>query len=75
MKKKKILVIDDFIPLLEEVVEFLAYEGYQTYSAKDGTEGVQMAIQHEYQQSAYDRPRLPRPHLHSRPASSPGHHP
>lgn len=46
MKKKKILVIDDFIPLLEEVAEFLSFEGYQTYSAKDGTEGVQMAIQY-----------------------------
>ncbi len=46
MKKKKILVIDDFIPLLEEVVEFLSFEGYQTYAAKDGTEGVQMAMQY-----------------------------
>ena len=46
MKKKKILVIDDFAPLLEEVVEFLAFEGYQTYSAKDGTEGVQKAMQY-----------------------------
>lgn len=46
MKKKKILVIDDFLPLLEEVVEFLSFEGYQTYSAKDGAEGIQMAIQH-----------------------------
>jgi len=44
--KKKILVIDDFLPLLEEVVEFLSFEGYQTYSANDGTEGVQMALQH-----------------------------
>ena len=46
MKKKKILVIDDFTPLLEEVAEFLSFEGYQTYSANDGTEGVQMAIQY-----------------------------
>ena len=46
MKKKKILIIDDFQPLLEEIVEFLSFEGYQTYSAKDGVEGVQMAIQH-----------------------------
>jgi DNA-binding NarL/FixJ family response regulator len=46
MKKKKILIIDDFQPLLEEIVEFLSFEGYQTYSAKDGVEGVQLAIQH-----------------------------
>jgi len=47
MKRKKILVIDDFAPLLEDVVEFLSMEGYKTYSAKDGTEGVQMAMQYK----------------------------
>lgn len=46
MSKKKILVIDDFKPLLEEVVEFLSFEGFQTYSANNGAEGVQMALQH-----------------------------
>ena len=46
MQKKKILVIDDFEPLLEEVTEFLNMEGYISYAAKDGAEGVQMALQH-----------------------------
>lgn len=46
MPKKKILIIDDFEPLLEEVTEFLAMEGYTSYSAKDGAEGIQMALQH-----------------------------
>lgn len=44
--KKKILIIDDFEPLLEEIADFLNYEGFQTYSAKNGIEGVQMAIQY-----------------------------
>lgn len=44
MKKKKILIIDDFKPLLEEIVEFLEMEGYKTYSAENGLEGIQIAI-------------------------------
>lgn len=47
MKKKRILVIDDFEPLLEEIYEFLSFEGFDTYSAKNGSEGVQMALQHK----------------------------
>ncbi len=47
MKKKKILVIDDFQPLLEEVIDFLNIEGFMTYSAKNGAEGVQTAIQYK----------------------------
>ena len=46
MKKIKILIIDDFEPLLEEVAEFLTFEGYKTYAAKDGAEGIQMAVEH-----------------------------
>lgn len=46
MQKKKILIIDDFEPLLEEVVEFLSMEGYTALSAKDGAEGIQMALQY-----------------------------
>ncbi len=47
MKKKRILIIDDFEPLLEEVSDFLTFEGFKTYTAKDGAEGIQMAIQHK----------------------------
>lgn len=46
MQKPRILIIDDFEPLLEEVVEFLSMEGYITLAAKDGAEGIQMALQH-----------------------------
>jgi len=45
MKKKKILIIDDFHPLLEEIVEFVNMEGYKALSANDGVEGIQVAIQ------------------------------
>jgi len=41
---KKILIIDDYTPLLEEVSEFLALEGYRVFTAKNGAEGVQKAI-------------------------------
>jgi len=40
---KKILIIDDYEPLLEEIVEFLNLEGYETVSAKNGAEGIQVA--------------------------------
>lgn len=42
--KKKILIIDDYAPLLEEVSEFLDLEGYKVETAKNGAEGVQKAI-------------------------------
>ena len=45
MQKKKILVIDDYAPLLEEIANLLNFEGAKTYTANDGAEGVQMAIQ------------------------------
>lgn len=41
---KKILVIDDYSPLLEEVSEFLTLENYQVFTAKNGAEGVQKAL-------------------------------
>ena len=44
--KKKILIIDDFEPLLEEISEFLSLEGYKVYTAQNGAEGVQKALQH-----------------------------
>ena len=47
MTKKKILIIDDFQPLLEEVSDFLIFEGYKTFSAKDGADGVQKALQYK----------------------------
>ncbi|MBN1252449.1 MAG: response regulator [Bacteroidales bacterium] len=46
MGKKSILIIDDFEPLLEEIAEFLQFEGFTTYTAQDGAEGVQKAIQY-----------------------------
>jgi len=45
MQKQKILIIDDFQPLLEEVIDFLTFEGFKIFSAKDGAEGIQVAIQ------------------------------
>ena len=44
--KKKILVIDDFSPLLDEVNELLSLEGYKVFTARNGAEGIQKAIQH-----------------------------
>lgn len=41
---KKILIIDDYAPLLEEVSEFLDLEGYNVETAKNGAEGIQKAI-------------------------------
>jgi PAS domain S-box-containing protein len=46
MKKKKILIIDDFEPLLDEIANYLNFEGFKIYTAKDGAQGIQMAIQH-----------------------------
>ena len=46
MQKTKILIIDDFEPLLEEISDFLQIEGYSTTTAEDGTVGIQMALQH-----------------------------
>ncbi len=43
---KKILIIDDYSPLLEEMAEFLEMEGYQVETAKNGAEGVQKALLH-----------------------------
>jgi PAS domain S-box-containing protein len=43
--KKKILIVDDYQPLLEEIAGFLNFEGYKIYTAKDGAEGIQLAIQ------------------------------
>lgn len=39
----KILVIEDQVPLLEEIVDSLRYEGYEVVSAGDGVAGVQLA--------------------------------
>jgi len=44
MSKKRILVIDDFQPLLEEVRDFLIMEDYEVFTAKNGAEGVQKAL-------------------------------
>ncbi len=43
-KNKKLLIIDDYAPLLEETKEYLEMEGYKIITAKNGAEGVQKAI-------------------------------
>jgi len=47
MKKKTILVIDDYVPLLEDIVKLMNIEGYKGIAAKDGAEGIQLALQHK----------------------------
>jgi PAS domain S-box-containing protein len=44
MEKKKILIIDDFEPLLDEIANFLNFEGFKVYTAKNGAEGIQVAV-------------------------------
>ena len=44
---KKILVIEDEQPLLEEILQTLHYEGYQVSGAPDGQVGLQMAQQEQ----------------------------
>lgn len=48
MRKKKILIVDDFIPLLEDVSEFLEMEGFSVVMAKNGAEGIQKAVQNDF---------------------------
>ena len=48
MRKKKILIVDDFIPLLEDVSEFLEMEGFSVVMAKNGAEGMQNALQNDF---------------------------
>jgi signal transduction histidine kinase len=43
---KKILIIEDHFALLEEVENWLVFEGYDTYTASDGRQGVDMAIKY-----------------------------
>jgi CheY-like chemotaxis protein len=45
--KRKILIIDDYQPLQEEVQEYLQYEGYEVITASNGAEGIQKAIIHK----------------------------
>lgn len=42
----KILVIEDEQPLREEILEWLQFEGYETYGAAYGLEGIQRALEH-----------------------------
>ncbi len=41
----KILVIEDEVPLLEEILEWLTFEGYESYGATNGIDGVELALQ------------------------------
>ena len=45
--EKKILIIDDYKPLLQEVQEYLQYEGFEIITASNGAEGIQKAIIHK----------------------------
>ena len=42
--KKKILVIEDELPLLKILVSELSLEGFQVFSAGDGQEGLKLAV-------------------------------
>ena len=42
----KILVIDDEAGLLEEIVDWLTFEGYEVLSAPNGAEGIELAKAH-----------------------------
>ncbi len=48
MRKKRILIVDDFIPLLEDVSEFLEMEGFSVVMAKNGAEGMQKVVQNNF---------------------------
>jgi len=41
---KKILVIEDDFVLLDNIADFLKQEGFDVHTAKDGTDGIQAAI-------------------------------
>jgi len=41
---KKILIIEDQVMLREEVRDWFNFEGYQTFTAANGIEGVEMAV-------------------------------
>lgn len=43
---EKILVIEDEVELLEEIVEWLQFEGYEVYKANGGGEGIRLALAH-----------------------------
>jgi len=43
----KILVIDDETTLREEIVEWLTLEDYETMSASDGADGIDLALQYQ----------------------------
>lgn len=42
----KILVIEDEAALLEEIVEWLRFEGYEVFGAAGGAEGIRLALAH-----------------------------
>ncbi len=42
MKKKRILIVDDYLAELELMKEILDYEGYQTVTARSGEEALQL---------------------------------
>lgn len=43
----KILVIEDIDILREEIAEWLMLEGYNTFDARDGVDGVAAALRHQ----------------------------
>lgn len=45
MMTAKILVIDDEVPLLEEIVEWLEFEGFEVRGANNGEAGIAIALE------------------------------
>ena len=43
---RRILIIDDYTDIRENIAEILTLAGFQTYTAENGKKGVELAIQH-----------------------------
>ncbi|MBN1252889.1 MAG: response regulator [Bacteroidales bacterium] len=54
MKTKKILIIEDYDALQEELVSFLQIEGYSTISAKTNSDAINKAIEYKPDLIIYD---------------------
>ncbi len=47
MNLTRILIIEDEIPLLEEIADWLYFEGYEVKTAKNGRQGLELAVDWE----------------------------
>lgn len=48
MPKKKILIVEDELPILEPYRDYLTAKGYEVETAKDGKEGLEKAQTFDY---------------------------